>query len=79
MSFFWKHGKKTTWDAWLAYPEVLTAFIFLSKSPKSIPQNIFDILQKYLCLVYKFFGCDDLDKACLEGVFYQAKYFNMLP
>ena len=66
-------------DAWLAYPKVSTAFIILSRSPKSISQNIFDILQKYLCLVYKFLGCEDVDEARLEVVFYQAKDFNMLP
>ena len=53
-SSFWKKGKKSAWDAWLAFPEVSTAFSFLSQCPENIPETIFDLLKKFVCQMYNY-------------------------
>ena len=55
-SFFAGKGKKTAWDTWSVCPEVTDAFLLLSNAPAIISDDAFDLLEKFVVLMY--------DKAC---------------
>ena len=48
-------GKKSSWEAWNAFPKVTNAFLFLAEHPfKQIDScsNIFKLLARYVCAMY---------------------------
>ena len=49
MSFFAGKGKKTAWNTWTVFPDVTDAFLLLTNAPQSIPNNTFDLLEKFCC------------------------------
>lgn len=51
-SFFAGKGKKTAWDTWAVYEDVTDAFLLLADAPSSIPDNTFDLLEKFVVLMY---------------------------
>ena len=64
-SFFWMHGKIKAWNAWIAFPDASTAFMYLTDRPDSVPSEIFDIIQKFVCVMYGS-SCNEVDQVFTE-------------
>ena len=52
VSAFVGRGKKTAWNAWKAFPPVTTAFISLSTTLLSLSDSVYQILERFTCLMY---------------------------
>lgn len=52
ISFFNGKGKRTAWDTWSVYPEFTDALLQLSKAPSHIPDDTFEILERFVVLMY---------------------------
>ena len=55
-SFFAGIGKRTAWKTWDVFPDVTDAFSLLALAPSSILDSTFQVLEKYVVLLY--------DKTC---------------
>jgi hypothetical protein len=54
-SQFFGKGKKSTWEAWHSYPDVTEAFPFVANHPfvpLTINSPVFNLLQRYTCVLY---------------------------
>lgn len=54
-SQFLGKGKKSSWEAWNAFPEVTDAFLFLAEHPFEqidSSSDIFKLLERYVCVLY---------------------------
>ena len=52
VSFFAGKGKATAWEVWRAYPQATEAFLSLATGPDNLPDNCFEILERFVVLLY---------------------------
>ncbi len=52
VSSFAGHGKKSCWDVWNVYPQLTDTFINLSNTPTQMSSDDFDVIQRFVVLVY---------------------------
>ena len=70
MSAFFGRGKKTAWEAWMAYPEVTSVFQSMSHFPDNVEQYI-SALERYTVLLYDRTSSCDLVNECRKTLFAQ--------
>ena len=52
MSSFGTIGKKTAWETWKTFEDVTPTFLALSRSPQSITEEHFAVLERFTVLLY---------------------------
>ena len=79
-SFFAGTGKHRAWDTWTVFPDVTDAFLQLADAPSSIPDNIFDLLEKYVALMYdRTCGLSKVNEARLHLFARKARALENIP
>ncbi|KAK0150015.1 hypothetical protein N1851_009250 [Merluccius polli] len=80
VSAFATRGKKTAWDTWNAYDMATEAFMALSKAPKSIPEEVISIVERFTILLYfRTSSQVNIDQARLELFTKKGRGMEQIP
>ena len=79
VSAFVGKGKKTAWDNWTMYQDVPTAFLLLSHSPDSVDDEIMQLIERFVVLLYQRTSELDDVNAARKDLFTQGRAIDAIP